>query len=482
MNKLLIVDDEQNVRYSMEKALATDSLHILTAATAAEAIETVRRERPDTVLLDIRLPDMSGLAAFEEIREIDSRLPVVLVTAHGTTETAIEAMKRGAFEYLLKPVELAELRGVVNSALKLSRLSRVPTSFEQDGSQSDGDVDRIVGSSPAMQKVYKDIGRVAAQNVNVLILGESGTGKELVARAIYHHSTRNDKPFLAINCAAIPEALLESEIFGHERGSFTGADQRRIGKFEQANHGTILLDEIGDMALATQAKMLRLLQDGRFERVGGNETIQTDVRVIAATNQDLEKLICDGSFREDLYYRLRVFSIHLPPLRQRLDDLSMLVGHLVSVFNRELRKEITAVSPEALQVMKSYDWPGNVRELQGALKYAMLNAQADIILPDNLPETCRGGAASAFRVADVHLDVADLAQRLLDEDKGEIYRNIQIEVDRVVLPAVLDRVDGNQVEAALLLGMSRTTLRAKLSSLGLSLEKHIRSKSGHADQ
>jgi two-component system nitrogen regulation response regulator GlnG len=298
MPKLLIVDDEKNVVYSFEKGLKADGYQVLAASTAKQAIELVRSSSPDVVLLDIRLPDLSGLEAFNRMREIDPQLPVIIMTAHGTTETAIEAMKRGAYEYLLKPVKLNELRQIVGRAIEVSRLSRVPAVFDQDVEPAAAD--RIVGACAVMQRVYKDIGRVACQDINVLILGESGTGKELVARAIFYHSNRSRGPFLAINAAAIPETLLESELFGHERGSFTGADRKRLGKFEQANRGTIFLDEIGDMSMATQAKVLRVLQDGRFERLGGNETIQTDVRVIAATNQNLEKLIQEGRFRRDL--------------------------------------------------------------------------------------------------------------------------------------------------------------------------------------
>ena len=272
MPTLLIVDDEPNVRYSLEKYLRSETLDVICAASGKEAIEKTRAQHPDAVVLDVRLPDMSGLEVFDRIRHIDPRLPVVIITAHATTEIAIEAMKRGAFEYLLKPVDLHQLREVVAQAIHSSCLSRVPAVFDQEDGAETG-VDRIVGLSGPMQEVYKKIGRVAPQDVNVLILGESGTGKELVARAIYSHSRRSKKPFLAINCAAIPETLLESELFGHERGSFTGADRRRIGKFEQAHGGTVFLDEIGDMTFATQAKILRLLQDGRFERVGGNETI-----------------------------------------------------------------------------------------------------------------------------------------------------------------------------------------------------------------
>ena len=341
MHKLLIVDDEKNVLYSLEKGLKPDGYVILTADTAKKGVALVRDSKPDAVLLDLRLPDMSGLDAFDRMRSLDPRLPVIIMTAHGTTDTAIEAMKRGAYEYLLKPVKLNELRQIVAGAIDVSRLSRVPAVFDHEAEPPA--VDRIVGSSATMQRVYKDIGRVASQEVNILILGESGTGKELVARAIFYHSGRSSGPFLAVNAAAIPETLLESELFGHERGSFTGADRKRLGKFEQANHGTLFLDEIGDMSIATQAKVLRPA-GWQIRRVGGNETIQTDVRIIAATNQNLEQLIEEGRFRQDLYYRLKVFTLELPPLRNRLEDLPELLDHFVKLYNRELGKQIQLVS------------------------------------------------------------------------------------------------------------------------------------------
>jgi nitrogen regulation protein NR(I) len=469
MSKLLIIDDEPNVLYSLEKRLKSDSLEVLTASTAKQGIEMVKRHDPDAVLLDVRLPDMSGLDAFEEIHKYDSRLPVIIITAHATTETAIEAMKRGAFEYLLKPLDLPELLRIVARAIQLSHFNRVPTMFG-DEAVSDATADCIVGLSAPMQEVYKNIGRVALQDVTVLILGESGTGKELVARAIYSHSRRNNKPFLAINCAAIPEPLLESELFGHERGAFTGADRRRIGKFEQANHGTIFLDEIGDMTLTTQAKVLRLLQDGRFEHVGGNETIATDVRIIAATNQNLEQLVAEGLFREDLYYRLKVFAIRLPPLRERMADLSHLVEHFVRIYSRELVKPIRSVPPEFLEVLKKYDWPGNVRELQSVIKYAFVQATGDVLSPHWLPENVyRQHAGEESRrlppSASGSLDIVDLARHLMRSGSQDVYREVHAEVDRILLDEVLRHVDGNQVLASEILGVSRTTLRHRLSTL-----------------
>jgi two-component system nitrogen regulation response regulator GlnG len=463
MPTLLIVDDEPNVLYSLEKSFRSDTLEVITAGKAGQGIEMVEKQRPDAVILDVRLPDMSGLDAFERISRIDPRLPVIIITAYATTDTAIEAMKRGAFEYLLKPIDLHELREAVDKALLVSRLSRVPAVFDQD-EQADVSVDRIVGLSPPMQQVYKDIGRAAPQDVNVLILGESGTGKELVARAIYYHSQRSKRPFLAINCAAIPESLLESELFGHERGSFTGADRRRIGKFEQANGGTVFLDEIGDMSMATQAKILRLLQDGRFERVGGNETIQTDVRLITATNQKLEELIAEGRFRQDLYYRLRVFNIYLPPLRERMEDIPMLVKHMMKRFGRELDKPVRILPPETLEVLRQHDWPGNVRELQSAVKYALVQSTGEVLAPDCLPESVRRPAAAPQGAASQggSLDIAALVRSHLADDEPDLYHRVQKQMDRILLDEVLRHTGGSQVLASQILGISRTTLRSKL--------------------
>ena len=468
MPTLLIIDDEPNVVYSLKKRLQSDSLEVISASTARQGIDTVVESNPDAVLLDVRLPDMSGLDAFEVIREHDSRLPVIIITAHATTETAIEAMKRGAFEYLLKPLDLPELQDIVARAIHLGSLSRIPAVYGEEEA-ADAGADRIVGLSAPMQAVYKNIGRVAPQDVNVLILGESGTGKELVARAIYSHSQRNRNPFLAINCAAIPESLLESELFGHERGAFTGADRRRIGKFEQVDQGTMFLDEIGDMSLATQAKILRLLQDGRFERVGGNETISTNVRIIAATNQNLEELVSQGRFREDLYYRLKVFGIYLPPLRDRMADLPLLVEHFARLASQELNKPICSIPPETMNVLQDYPWPGNVRELQSAVKYAFVQATGDVLASHWLPENVRRGASATGHAAAAEegklLDLAGLTERLLQADSKDIYRKVHAEVDRILLRRVLAHFDDNQVLASQSLGISRTTLRSKIALL-----------------
>ena len=472
MPSLLVVDDEPNVLFSVEQVLRSEQLDVITASTGRQGIEQVQRRRPDAVLLDVRLGDMSGLDAFDQIRRIDPRLPVIIVTAFAATETAIEAMKRGAFEYLLKPVDFHQLREVVARALERSRLAHVPAVFHENG-ESAG-VDRIIGRSAAMQGVYKAIGRMAPQDVTVLILGESGTGKELVARALYHHSRRADRPFLAINCAAIPEALLESELFGHERGAFTGAERRRVGKFEQADGGTIFLDEIGDMTSTTQAKVLRLLQEQRFERVGGNETIQTDVRVLAATNQDLEQAVAAGRFRRDLFYRLNGFTIKLPPLRERREDLPLLAEHFIQHFNERMGREVHSVSPDTLELLEAHDWPGNVRELQSTIKYALVHAAGEVLTPDCLPESLRPSTRSPAIAPDAQsLDLAGLVGDLLRMGESEIYRKAALAADRVILEAVLRHTRGNQVQASELLGISRTTLRAKLRALGVCLEKQL---------
>jgi two-component system nitrogen regulation response regulator GlnG len=476
MPTLLVVDDEPNVLYSLEKRLRSEVLDVVTARSAKQGIDLVEQQQPDAVILDIRLPDMSGLEAFDRIRAIDPRLPVILITAYATTETAIEATKRGAYEYLLKPVDFDVLVDVVTKAIALSRLRHVPALFgEAESSDTGGEVDRIVGRAPAMQEVYKAIGRVAPQDMTVLILGESGTGKELVARAVYQHSRRSHAPFLAINCAAIPEALLESELFGHERGAFTGADRRRIGKFEQANGGTILLDEIGDMTPATQAKLLRVLQEQRFERLGGNETITTDVRVIAATNQDLRALAAAGGFRRDLLYRLNGFAIRLPPLRERPGDLSLLVEHFVRRFGRELAKPVSTILPEAMALLEAHDWPGNVRELQSAVKYAVVLATGEALTPACLPANLQTDASWAQKtqtaVDTQAFELAPFVRGLLHAGTPEIYQKVGLECDRIILREVLQHVRGNQLQASQLLGISRNTLRAKLRLLNMAVEK-----------
>ncbi len=469
MARLLVVDDEPNVLYSIQKRLQSDTLGVDVAQSGQQGLESVRQLRPDAVILDVRLADMSGMELFDRIREFDARLPVIIITAYAATETAIEAMKRGAFEYLVKPLDFHQLREVVRRALEVSRFRHVPTIFGDEAPAEDAE--RIVGRSPPMQEMYKAIGRVAPSDVTVLIAGESGTGKELVARALFHHSGRTGAPFLPINCAAIPEPLLESELFGHEKGAFTGADRKRIGKFEQANGGTLFLDEIGDMSAATQAKVLRVIQEQTFERLGGNETIRTDVRLIAATNKDLNQVAAAGRFRPDLFYRLNVFTILLPPLRERREDVPLLIEHFLPRFSRSMGRNVHSVTPEAQRCLESYDWPGNVRQLQSVLKYALVQSSGDVLTLDCLPENPRAGpVAPAPRPPAAEVCTAGLTEfteALLRAGELDVYRRVCHEMDRVVLGAVLRHAKGNQVKASEMLGISRTTLRAKLRALKL---------------
>jgi two-component system nitrogen regulation response regulator GlnG len=442
---------------------------LLTASSAAEGVEAAARERPDVAILDVNLSDGSGLEAFRRIHAADPKIPVIFITGHGTTATAIEAMSMGAFEYLLKPLELDELTDLVERAFEISRLMRVPALVPEDNGAVESS-ETLVGRSPAMQQVYKSIGRVAPQNVTVLILGESGTGKELIARAIYHYSQRSQGPFLAINCAAIPEPLLESELFGHEKGAFTGADRRRVGKFEQCRGGTLFLDEIGDMTPLTQTKILRVLQGQSFERLGGNESIQTDVRIIAATNRNLEQMVTEETFRGDLYYRLNVYSIHLPPLRERGDDLNLLAEHFVQTFGRELNKDIRQIAPAAMDVLRRYSWPGNVRELQSVVKQTLLQATGSVLLPAFLP----GYLSSPPAPADAETQTTGIVPYIHDQLRAgttSLYADLHAMTDRRLLAEVLTYCTGNLSRAAKYLGISRATLRSRLAALGLSAEQ-----------
>jgi two-component system nitrogen regulation response regulator GlnG len=413
---------------------------------------------------------------------MDARVPVILVTGHGTTELAIEAIKEGAFEYLLKPLELADLRAVIGRALQSSLLMRVPAALQEESPEPGSSVDALLGRCAAMQEVYKAVGRVARQDVTVLILGESGTGKELVARAIYQHSKRADKPFTAINCAAIPEPLLESELFGHEKGAFTGADRKRIGRFEQAHGGTIFLDEVGEMTPLTQAKILRLIQEQKFERVGGGETVETDVRLIAATNADLERLAEDGRFRKDLYFRLNVFTIRLPPLRERGEDLPLLVEHFVKRFARELGKPVADVPPDVQALLKAYPWPGNVRELQSVLKQSLLQMGGSVLLPDFLPPYVlgKGPPAKPENTAEPHasstagvFDWDQFVNGLISAGSENLYSESLERMEREVLVRVLKHTDGNQLQAARILGITRGSLRNKIRALGISIARSV---------
>jgi DNA-binding NtrC family response regulator len=479
MGQLLLVDDNPDLILAQMNHVFGASNHCIDVArTGAEGVRCVTERTPDVVLLDLHLPDLSGLEVYERIREIDARIPVLFITAATDAHHAIEAMKQGAYDYLIKPLDTQHLQRVVGDALELSRLTRELTLVAESPPEED-QRDTLIGCCPSMLEIFKAIGRVAGRDVTVLITGESGTGKELVARAVYHHSARAKGPFLAINCAAIPDALLESELFGHEKGAFTGAERRRIGKFEQCSGGTLFLDEVGDMPLATQGKVLRLLQDQAFERVGSNETIQTDVRLIAATNRDLEQEAGKGKYRPDLYYRLSVFTIHLPPLRERGGDLPTLVRHYVRRFNRELGREVRELTPEAMDLLRNYSWPGNIRELQSVLKQVLLRVTGPVVTAESLPAPLSAHAAQprAEAIAPVsgcgRSAIESFLRQELQDCREDLYQHVHRQVDQQLLPLVLQSTAGNQLRAAQLLGITRRTLRVKLRELGLSVTKTV---------
>ncbi|HND50765.1 MAG TPA: sigma-54 dependent transcriptional regulator [Pirellulaceae bacterium] len=472
MPTILVVDDEPSIRFSVEQVFEGlefdgELYTVRTAYDAESALKEFVELAPDVVLLDVRLGGDDGLALFGRLRELDPKCLVVFITGHGTSETAIEAMKCGALDYILKPLDASQLISAVRQATGIRRLMRTPAIVEANEHVIDNP-DLIVGAGEAMRGVFKLIGRVAPQDINVVITGESGTGKELVARAIYHHSRRSQKSFLAINCAALTETLLESELFGHEKGAFTGADRRRIGKFEQAHGGTLFLDEMGDMALSTQAKILRLLQDGKFERVGGSETLHVDVRIIAATNKNIEAMIEAKQFRLDLYYRLRGVTIHLPALRDRKDDIPELAHYFLFRFNRDLGASVTSIAEETLERLADYSWPGNIRELQAVLREALIRAAGSTLLPEFLPEQItRMSSKPEPQMTGLGEPmsweaIGALVKAELKRGATGVYRRALRHFDRLVVGEAMQKAAGNQVAASQLLGLSRPTLRAKI--------------------
>jgi nitrogen regulation protein NR(I) len=470
METILIVDDDKSIRYSL-KRMMEENYSILTAQNGEEALNQVRSNPPDLILMDIKMPGRNGIDVLKDIKSIDPKSLVILMTAYGTTETAIEAMKYGAFDYILKPFSIPQMRGLVEKAVSLRKLMKEEVSYAPLPRQ-EGEEERIVGSSLKMQEIYKMIGQVAPSDVTILLRGESGTGKELVARAIYHHSLRSKQPFLPVNCAAIPDTLLESELFGHEKGAFTGATFRRIGKLEQCQGGTVFLDEIGDMSLSIQAKLLRALQERSFERLGGMETIRVDLRFIVATNKNLEEAIAKGKFREDLYYRLNVVSLNIPPLRERKEDLPDLSSYFLNKFNRELKNKIVGITPPAMEKITSYGWPGNVRQLENVLKRAMVLCQGEWILEEHLffEKEWEKKETEGLRKRSLE----DLMDTLFDElltgamPPGDL--DLISSLEKGMILRALQKTKGNQVQAALLLGINRSTLRSKMERYHIKKE------------
>ncbi|MDB6059881.1 MAG: two component, sigma54 specific, transcriptional regulator, Fis family, partial [Verrucomicrobiales bacterium] len=418
----------------------------------------------DLVISDFKLPGMNGLELVKELHTFNPRLPIILMTAHGTTETAIEATKLGAYDYLLKPFEMEEMLDLVGKAVESSRLMTEPV--EMGGGETGRNA--IIGNSRVMQQIYKEIGRIAAKPVTVLIRGETGTGKELIARALYQHSDRIGEAFVVVNCAAIPETLLESELFGHERGAFTGADTRRIGRFEQADRGTIFLDEIGDMSLSTQAKLLRVLQERYIQRLGGKENIAINVRVIAATHRELEAAIVEKTFREDLFYRLNVVSVKLPPLRQRAEDIPALVRYFLQKYGSELGVQTPSIQPDALEFLREQPWPGNIRELENVVRQAMLLARRYTITLDHIREVM----SKVTHVAEkgdgsMSTWITELLAKAKRGETERIYAKVFEGMERELFTQAIQMAHGNQAKAARWLGISRLTMREKLTTFGL---------------
>jgi two-component system nitrogen regulation response regulator GlnG len=479
MSKLLLIDDEADVQYSFQRIFNSAEIELTTASSGEEALEIIPKLKPDLVLMDVRMGGISGLETLRRIRQIDSKLLVILMTAYGTTQTAIEAMKLGAYDYLLKPFDVPKLKEIVSNALKAANDMRQVVSYQPLLEKEDYELG-IVGRSEPMQQVFKLIGQLAAADATALITGESGTGKELVARAIYHHSHRSQQPFLAVNCAAIPEQLLESELFGHERGSFTGATNQRIGKFEQCNKGTLFLDEIGDMTPATQTKILRVLQSGTFERVGSSQTIKVDVRIIAATNRPLEQAVAKRQFREDLFYRLNVVRVHMPALRDRKGDVRLLVNYFLKNFARQQHRPPKPTGPGVLKALERFHWPGNVRELENVIQRALVMSKGDAVLLSDLPPEIAGAengapaAASGAVAAEIGgSEIPSLAKHLFQLARRDPKLKVIPLVERELIIQALKETNGNQVHASKLLGITRATLRKRVEKFGIQRELNI---------
>ena len=477
MSKLLLIDDEADVQYSFRRIFDSADIELTTASSGEEGLILIPNLKPDLVLMDIRMGGITGLETLRRIRQMDTKLLVILMTAYGSTQTTIEAMKLGAYDYLTKPFDIPKLKELVAKALKAGRDMKQVVSY-QPLLESEDYEQGVVGRSDPMQQVFKLIGQVAASDATALVTGESGTGKELVARAIYHHSERSKQPFLAVNCAAIPEQLLESELFGHERGSFTGATTQRLGKFEQCNNGTIFLDEIGDMTPPTQTKILRVLQSGTFERVGGNQPIKVNVRVIAATNKPLEQAVAAREFREDLFYRLNVVRIHIPPLRDRRDDIPLLVNYFLKKIAKEQERQPKSIATAAVKALEKYHWPGNVRELENIIRRAHVIAKSEAILSADLPVEVTGQGASNGSAPSVagessSSDAATLARQLFQIAKRDPKLKVLPAVERELIIEALKETENNQVHAAKLLGITRATLRKRIEKFGIQRELKI---------
>jgi nitrogen regulation protein NR(I) len=461
--QVLIVDDEPNLRKILSAQLTRDGYDVMIAEDGEQGLSMLKEHHIDMVITDLKMPKVDGMTLLKEALREDPELPVVMITAHGTVDTAVEALKSGAFDYLTKPFDKDEVRQIVAKALKTKELSGAEAS--QTAASGASARFGIIGGSPGIAELYAVLERVADTPTTVLITGESGTGKELVARALHDHSSRKDKPFIKVNCAAIPKELIESELFGYERGAFTGAVNSKPGRFELANGGTLFLDEIGEIPVEMQVKLLRALQESEFERVGGIKTMRVDVRLVAATNRDLKKLIANGSFREDLFYRLNVVPIRLPALRERSTDIPILVEHFLTKFNDRLKKQVGGVEQAAMEVLANYSWPGNIRELENVVERAVLFCDAQKVRVEDLPPEVRGGPAVPISVPppDANLEAALAGE-------GGLKEHVKVamsKLERELVSRALSQTNGNVTHAARLLKISRKGLQLKMKELGL---------------
>ena len=474
IKRILVADDEESMRWVLSKALEKKGFSIDLAASGDQARSLFESNDYDLAILDIKMPGETGLELLHRFRDLKPDTLVIIMTAESSMENAVEAMKLGAYDYITKPFDLNVLDAIIVKAQKAldvsSEVHRLKTELQEPYR-----LDRsIIGGSAAMQQVYKIIGKTAPSDVTVLITGESGTGKELIARALHYNSHRLGKPFIAINCAAIPRELLESELFGHEKGSFTGATERRIGKFEQANGGTLFLDEIGDMPAELQTKLLRVLQEKEISRTGGNDTIQVNVRIIAATNQDIINKIKQNEFREDLYYRLNVVPILLPPLRDRKDDIHDLTHFFINKANKELRINIQGCREDTMELLRSYHWPGNVREMENTIYRATLLAADQVLAPGDFPDLLASPETREVSASLEDLIAGKLSASLMPMEVNELndlYDMVLHQMERPLIRIILEKTRGNQVRAAEILGLNRNTLRKKIQTLNIEVKK-----------
>ncbi len=448
--RILIVDDEDGMRRLLGRVLSRQGYETSTVASGAEALRMVASERFDLVVTDIKMPEMDGLQLLEELKAYEPSLPIIVMTAYGTIENAVQALRFGAYDYIAKPFETDEIKLTVAKALERERLL-AENRYLHAELEGRYDFSGIVGGSPAMQQVYEMASSVAVSNANVMITGESGTGKELLARSIHYSSLRKEKPFVVLNCAALSEGVLESELFGHEKGAFSGALDTRKGRFERADQGTLFIDEVAEMSMAAQVKLLRVIQEHEFERVGGNKTISVDVRIVAATNKKLEDQVKEGKFREDLYYRMNVVNINIPPLRSRREDIEPLTRYFLEKYSTETGRKISDLAPRALSCLLAYDWPGNVRELQNAIERAVVLSKNSILTPRDFPQSVQGDDQICLQIP----------------EKGGSLTEILEDLERQLILQTLQREDGSQTRAAETLGIKRTTLRYKMEKYRL---------------